>query len=184
MKKLLLLPFLMLGFSFSCDLPNESVGGIQLGCPYEPALKSSSISANDGRVKVFEESLQGSFFEVVRIKTLDGNIEEVSFRKNYQDVLEMNKGLEPLLSNLKSRWGEYKEINIDGRTRIYIIKSPKSEILDSVFTTLLFKNSLGVVSAASFVEVSVTYFSKKINDYSEELAAQEDKKLAEQLEGF
>lgn len=166
MKRLLLLPVLMLGLSFSCDQPHEEVAGIKIGCPFSGS-KGSLKSDNDRPGILTQElKLKDSFFETVRIDVLEGNIEGLTFSKHYQGHQEMGKDFEAVSIALKDKWGETREIKTDGLNS-FSIDSPKSNNLDSVFIFNLYDYSGGSISV-SYVSKNITEHNKKIRDKDRE----------------
>lgn len=175
MKRLILLPVLMLGLSFACDQPYEEVGGIKIGCPYSVEFKSALSDEVNTRIETFKKTLNDSFFTGVDLDVLDGNIEKVSFTKSYEDLRQMNEELESILVVLSERWGKYYSTDSAG-AKIFAIRNPNSEILYGI--------SIIQVSSGRFGTNSITYFSKKFNDYTEAVANEEEAQRRKQLEGF
>lgn len=176
-----LLSFLLFSFVFACDFPHEEVGGYKIGCPYEGNGKLKQ----DSSVKIFEEKLDGVFFETAEIALLNGNIEKITFTTFYNDssqsfkkIADFSKDRDALISSISEKWGDYKELDVGGGTALYTIRDPKSDVLNSVFVIQM------PDSAYSTIALSITYSSKKLNDYEEELSVKEKEERSKQLEGF
>lgn len=95
MKRLLLLPILMLGLAFSCDQPYEDVGGIKIGCPIEDVegLDEYQIpeeyqfnDVEEGLV-IYQKKVEGEIFQFIYIGAIDDIVHMVDII-NYIDLSE------------------------------------------------------------------------------------------------
>lgn len=175
MKRLLLFPILMFGFSFACNQPYEEVGGIKIGCPQDVSFKLSSEDGDSDRLKSYKKELTDSFFNTVTIKVLDGNIEQVSFNKLYHEISNQDADWDSMVTTLSEKWGEYGRIDLP-QAKIYSIKNPNSNLLEMVSIMQVRDGSTGING--------VTYFSQKIHDHLESVRNDEEAARTKQLEGF
>ena len=180
-----LLPFLLFSFVFACDLPHEEVGGYKIGCTYEGNGELKESVKNDEGIQVFEEKLTDGFFETAEIAVLKGNIEKITFNVFYGDsnlfikkTDDFLKDRDSLIASVSERWGDYETVDLGEGTMMYSINYPKSEIVNNILIAQMPSYAYG------FVGLSITYSSKKITDYEEELSVQEKGKRSKQLEGF
>lgn len=170
-----LLPFLLFSFVFACDFPHEEVGGYKIGCPHEGNGTLKNEEGQDKNVQVFEEKLDGSFFEHVEISVLNGNIEGLIFRKTYTDVGDLVTDQLSTLSSLGDRWGDYEIFGSD-TMQTYMFENPNSDVLNEVTVMSLFMPSIS--------SINVIYESKKLNEYNTNKTGLEMKNRKKQLEGF
>lgn len=154
MKRLLLLPFLMLGFSLACDAPYEEIEGIKIGCPYPEELSNGTFN-EDGKTILFERSLENSFFDSAEIEVLEGNVEGISLSKIFSDLEELKKERSALFESLDEKWGKAVVMGNNESLIVYVNKTPRSEYLDSIVVMSSVLESTGILR--------VSYTSKKLS---------------------
>lgn len=157
MKKLLLLPALILGFSFACDQPYEEIAGIKIGCPYEGNLALGYKDKDDDQIIHFSERMKDGFFDRVKIKVLDGNVEEISFLNLSKDHDDIKSGGDALFEALNERWGNAditQELNIE---TVYSFKNMDDSILYEIFAKRVLMEPVS--------SMTVVYTSKKMKDH-------------------
>lgn len=154
MKRLLLLPFLMLGFSLACDAPYEEIEGIKIGCPYPEELSNGTFK-EDGKTTLFERSLENSFFDSAEIEVLEGNVEGISLSKIFSDLEELKKERSALFESLDEKWGKAVVMGNNESLIVYVNKTPRSEYLDSIVVMSSVLESTGILR--------VSYTSKKLS---------------------
>lgn len=106
MKRLLLLPILMLGLSFACDQPYEEVAGIKIGCPLKEIKDIRAFTSIDSPSRWTDSYVKalpkGSFFEGVRVTVSGDNVIGVDLVK--AGVLS-DKDMSDLTEEMSLRWG-------------------------------------------------------------------------------
>lgn len=168
---------LALSVSLACDQPHEEVGGYKIGCPFEDKTGFSSQPIGSGKgVSAYSLNLKDSFFDTVDVRELNGNIEELTFRAAYPNLSGMYEDKESLLELVGKKWGKYEEIEISDDLRMYSVREPNSDHLDSVIVIESISGSLGVLS--------ISYPSKVIVDHLESASLKEKKSRADNLKGF
>lgn len=155
MKRLLLLPILILGLSFACNQPFEEVEGIKIGCPYTGGLSTGTPKNEDPQITVYEQRLENSFFDTAEIEVVAGKVESISLSKIFHDLASLKKGRDILFTSLNEKWGDAIVLGDNESLIIYVNKSPKSEYLDSVMVMSSFIESAGILQA--------TYTSKALS---------------------
>lgn len=155
MKHLLLVPALLLGFSFACDQPYEEIEGIKMGCPYMGDSSQGTTKNDDERITVYEQRLENSLFDSVEIEVMEGNIENLSFSKIFHNLDALKKDRAALFDSLDQRWGEAVVLGDNETLIIYVNKKPNSEYLGSILVMSSFTESAGILQ--------VTYTSKTLS---------------------
>lgn len=89
MKRLLLLPILMLGFSLACDQPYEEIVGIKVGCPFKSAVNVKDYTKGDpllGGDFFYKDTDRDQLFNFEGLIIVDGNIEGLALRETRKPV--------------------------------------------------------------------------------------------------
>lgn len=107
MKRLLVLPILMLGLSFACDQPYEEVFGIKIGCSVEGINNFNEYTDLDLEIdgaNVFHLPLNdGNFFDSANILVINGGVEGLILRASgFSFDPEI---MDELIESLTNRWG-------------------------------------------------------------------------------
>lgn len=152
MKRLLLLPALILGLSFACDQPYEEIEGFKLGCPYVGNLSAGTVKNDDEKIMVYEQRLENSFFDTAEIEVLEGNIESISLIKIFDNLTTLQKDRATLFESLDEKYGEAVVVGNNESLIIYVNKAPRSESLGSILGMSTFLESAGILK--------ITYASK------------------------
>lgn len=171
MKRLLVLPILMLGLSFACDQPYEEVAGYKIGCPLEND-KGLKLKEKKEGIETYQKELKGVFFETEDVGVLNGNIETISFTRYQESSYDLEKDMEVFLDALTERWGQGESKKGD-ITKLSTIENPKGELLDSISIMEFYSPGLNMAT--------VTYSSKKIAEYKKNLS---EKERSEKIDSF
>lgn len=162
--------------AMACKQPYEEVSKIRIGCPVD-ASKMTKISTNELGIEEYAANLPDSFFSVVRVKVVNGNVEGVLFTRTYQDEFnsDMNKEMKSLREALQKRWGKDTPFHLNGRTKVdsYSFRNPRGGILYNVMATQMTDRSIGLIS--------VDYTSKKLQSHEKGVA---DSENARRVESF
>lgn len=169
MKRLLMLPLLLLGLSFACDQPHEEVAGYKIGCPFHGDESDMILDPDNKGILIQEMPLIDDFFNSVRIEVLNGNIEGASFSKEYNNDSLKKEDLELLTLAMKNKWGDVEELS---ENEFFVIKKPSSDVLSHIFI----QNEDG--------RVSIVYSSWNLNDYKLNVWNEKNNEKAKQLEKF
>lgn len=153
MKRLLLLPALLLGLSFACDQPYEEVAGYKIGCTYQEEGFEKSVDREDGNVVYYFGEREIGPFDNVNITTLNGDIAIVNMYIDPSYFLD-NKIVLDLSKSMEERWGAFHV----GEYGIYENNSPKSNTLGFVS---IYKPDRSIDEKL----FSVSYVSKKYLEY-------------------
>lgn len=107
MKRLLLLPVLMLGISFACDQPYEEVAGIKIGCPIGSSVDYREYDSGGqiyGGGAVFRKLKGDNFFQSEVVLSLDGVVEGIILGTGDDSATE--EDFRALVESMEGRWGE------------------------------------------------------------------------------
>lgn len=165
--------------AMDCRKPYEEVSKIRIGCPVD-ASKLTKIGTDENGVEMYSAKLPDSFFESVKIKVIDGNIEGASFDRSYRNVLssDIDKEMRSLREALQKRWGKDTPFNLDGRTRVdsYSFRKPNSKVLSHVMATKMTEGSIGIIG--------VNYTSKKLQAHEKRVADNENAQRVRSFKGL
>lgn len=148
MKRLLLLPVLILGLSFACNQPYEEIEGIKIGCPYIGDVSIGTPKEDDETITVYEKRLENSFFDSVEIEVLDGNVESISLIKIFHDLASLQKDRAILFEDLDKKWGDAVVMGNNEGLIVYVNKTPRSESLGSILGMSTFMESAGILKVS------------------------------------
>lgn len=89
MKRLLLLPILMLGFSLACDQSYEEIVGIKVGCPFKSAVNVKDYTKGDpllGGDFFYKDTDRDQLFNFEGLIIVGGNIEGLALRETRKPI--------------------------------------------------------------------------------------------------
>lgn len=129
MKRLLMLPLLLLGLSFACDQPHEEVAGVKIGCPLNKNIEYKEVmDLYEGKIG-YRELSKDSFFEIEGTFYRDGVIEGVTLGTGDKDVNQSDYTL--MIESMEDRWGK-PLLQEDGETSIALFTNNRSDIIKMV----------------------------------------------------
>ena len=126
MKRLFLLPALMLGLSFACDQPYEEVAGIKIGCPLEDNGDFKEMVVIEATNSTLYQKERTGIFNVIYVTTIDGIVESAIFGVNNGAAVDKEIAQDLFLS-LENRWGKFEKLSESEYTVI-----PNSAVLGRI----------------------------------------------------
>lgn len=177
MRKLIVLPTLLLGLSFACERPHEEVYKIKIGCPYGENTEDFKAQEYFSGVSFSKFSLEKGLFETVDIDILNGNIEGLTFSKSYTSNLEaddkyhtaslalIEADYRDISANLIGQFGDASEFKTD-MFHLLMIKEPKSNILNHIAIMSIYDYSEGVGT------IEVSFVSNTLKEHAEKVPEQ------------
>lgn len=177
MKRLLLLPLLLFGLSFSCDQPYEEVAGIMIGCPVkylDNFEEYIDLGLETQGAKVFHLPLKDAFFDSSNIYIIDDSIEQLILKKsNFRFDKDI---MYDLIKNLTGRWGDVEIISDDaGFREHYAFNISENDEYDGNMSFVLLSYSLGDQ------ELNLIYTTKKQDLTSKRLDDEIKKQRSDQF---
>lgn len=156
MKRLLLLPILLMGLTFACDQPHEDVRGYKIGCPLE-LHKDMKFKSKKDAVEIYTVANYEDIYTDVSLYVLNGNLEKVNLNTSIITDTESRITKDALLKNLNARWGKF-----DIEDRGDVISGEISPIKNKPLGKISFE---AVFDDNSVIILNLTYISTRMIAY-------------------
>ncbi len=156
MKRLLMLPLLLLGLSFACDQPHEEIAGYKIGCQYHDEGFDKWSDKKDSNIAYFSGKKNIGPFDHVDITTLKGNIAIINMYIDPSYYLDESI-ISDISKSMDERWGQFRI----GEYGIYENNKPRGGVIGRVS---IYKPNRSMDEKL----LSVTYTSKSYLDYVKE----------------